>query len=423
MPPRTSRTGVLQLNRRDWLRWTGSGVAFGACGGFGGLLTARADELRRQGRSLILLWMAGGPSQFETFDPKPGHQNGGETKSIATAVPGIQIAEHWPRMAAAWGDVALIRSMSNKEGNHQRASYQLHTGYLPSGSVKHPHLGSAVAQQAPDFASDLPRVISIGRTDGAGFLGVDFEPFLVDNPGQSPQNLAAAAPGRLDRRLRLLSGVNQQFASRGASEVVKNQEQLYAQAARLVRSPAVSAFEFNEESADTRVLYGDSRFGRGCLLARRLVEAGVSVVEVRADGWDTHQDNFDRAPQLARQIDPACAGLLTDLKQRGLLEKTLVVWAGEFGRTPTINARGGRDHYPRAFNCWLAGGGVRGGQVIGATTADGASIASRPVSVPDLHRSICHALRVNADHENISPLGRPMKIVDGGSVVEELFTG
>ncbi|SFI17476.1 DUF1501 domain-containing protein [Planctomicrobium piriforme] len=410
-----------QVSRRRFLQTlavSGAGVL-----SFRDMMAVHAEELRKQGRSLILLWMNGGPSQFETFDPKPNHENGGETKAIATSIPGVQIAHDWEQTAKVMQDIALIRSMTNKEGNHQRATYQLHTGYIPSGSVKHPSFGSCVAQQLADANAELPGVISIGRTEGAGFLGVDYEPFVVDNPGQMPQNVRSAKPqDRLERRLGLLERLDSEFARRGAATAVENHRQLYNKAAKLVLSPATKAFDLSTESQATRDQYGNSQFGRGCLLARRLVESGVTFVEVRADGWDTHDDNFSRISNLASQVDPGSAALVADLKARGLLERTVVVWTGEFGRTPQVNARGGRDHFPRAFNCWVAGGGIKGGQVIGSTSDDGNSITDRPVSVADLLQSVSRALHINPAFENISPLGRPLKVVDGGEPIPELFS-
>ncbi|MCA9046784.1 MAG: DUF1501 domain-containing protein, partial [Planctomycetaceae bacterium] len=213
-----------------------------------------------------------------------------------------------------------------------------------------------------------------------------------------------------------------EFRERGAEVGVENHRQLYGKASKLVLSPETKAFDFKDEPAAVQTRYGDSQFGRGCLLARRLVEHGVSYIEVRSNGWDTHQDNFDTIKRNASQVDPAGAALIADLKERGLLEKTVVLWTGEFGRTPRVNPRGGRDHYPRVFNSWIAGGGIKGGQVIGASTADGTAVDHTPVTVPDLLSSICKAMQVDPTHENISPLGRPMKIVDGGNVVEELFS-
>jgi hypothetical protein len=320
-------------------------------------------------------------------------------------------------------EIALIRSMTNREGQHPRATYQLHTGYVPSGSVKHPNFASCVAKEIGDPELDLPSFVSVGPTTGAGFLGVDYEPFVVNNPGQMPQNVGnPVVEARYQRRLGLLDRLEEEFATRGAEVVVENHRQLYGKAADLVLSSQVEAFDFADEPSDLVSRYGDNQFGRGCLLARRLVQAGVTFVEIRSNGWDTHQDNFERIGTLASQVDPAMATLIADLKDQGLLDSTIVVWMGEFGRTPRVNPRTGRDHYPRVFNAALAGGGIRGGQVIGASTEDGSAVDDRPVTVPDLLSSICQSLEVDPTIENISPLGRPMKIVDGGEVVEELFS-
>ena len=402
--------------RRRFLR-TAAAVTAGGLG-FRDLMALEAENLRRQGKSMILLWMNGGPSQFETFDPKPGTESGGPTDAIRTSVPGIRIADNFPNVAKVMDHVALVRSMTNKEGSHPRATYQMHTGYIPSGSVKHPSLGSCIAQQIGDPASELPAFVSIGNTQGAGFLGMDYEPFVVNRPGQTPSNVALPTPGnRFERRMNLLGKLEDQFAGSGAEELVATHKSLYRKSSRLVLSPDVATFDTSEESAALKDSYGDNNFGKGCLLARRLVERGVTFVEVRSGSWDSHQDNFEQCATRAGEVDPAMATLITDLQDRGMLKNTLVVWMGEFGRTPKINARTGRDHYPRVFNLAMAGGGIVGGQVHGASTKDGSAVEDSPVSVQDLFQTVCKSLNVKAEHENLSPLGRPMKIVDGGSVI------
>jgi len=212
------------------------------------------------------------------------------------------------------------------------------------------------------------------------------------------------------------------YAQLGGSESVRDHQTLYQQTARMVLSPRMKVFDLNTEPPQLRDFYGRTSFGQGCLLARRLIEAGVTFVEVHRSGWDTHNDNIPRSAKLTAEVDPAYATLLNDLKGRGLLDSTLVIWMGEFGRTPKINPNAGRDHFPHAFSVALAGCGVRGGQVIGATSADGTEVQDQPVTVPDLMRSFCHALGINPDKQNDSPLGRPVKIVDGGRVVGPLFS-
>jgi hypothetical protein len=394
---------------------------------FPDLMALEAGELRKRQMACILLWMGGGPSQFETFDPKPGHANGGSIKTIDTAVPGIKIAEGWDQTAKVMNEIALIRSMTNKEGNHQRATYQLHTGYAPTGTVKHPSLGCIAAGELGDPKFDLPHIVSIGgATVGSGFLGVGLEPFVVQNAVRPPANVALPTrvnPARFQRRLGLLGALEHSgFEGAGGYDRVKDHAALYRQTAGMVLSPRMKAFDLEQEAATTRAAYGQTPFGQGCLLARRLVQAGVTFVEVRSNGWDTHQQVHERVGKLAGQVDPGFGTLIADLKQRGMLDRTLVVWMGEFGRTPKINPNAGRDHFPRAFNVALAGGGIKGGQVIGATSDGGTEVKDHPVAVNDLLISICRALKIDPTKENMTPVGRPIKIVDGGTVIEPLFS-
>ncbi|HTN74838.1 MAG TPA: DUF1501 domain-containing protein, partial [Pirellulaceae bacterium] len=353
-----------QLRRRDFLR--GVSLAGAAAGtlSWTDLVSAQATELRSRGMSCILLWMQGGPSQFETFSPKAGHANGGETKAIATSVAGIEVSENLPQTAKMMHEICLIRSMASKEGSHPRATYLMHTGYLPTASVKYPTLGSIAAHQLGDQAAELPNFVRLGQSrDGAGggLLGVEFDPFVVNVASGLPENTRpASAQNRYERRLGLLDRLEGDYAANGGQQEVNDHRKLYEKASRMILSPKMKTFDIAQESAATRAAYGDSNFGKGCLLARRLVESGVTFVEVNLGNWDTHDNNFERAKQLCTQLDQPYAQLLKDLKERGMLEKTLVVWMGEFGRTPRINPRGGRDHYPRAFNVALAGGGVKG---------------------------------------------------------------
>jgi hypothetical protein len=412
------------LSRRGFLRGIGVGTAGLLGASFTDLMALQAEELRKRQMACILLWMGGGPSQFETFDPKPGQANGGDVGVIQTTLPGVQLAAGWGQTAKALKDIALIRSMTNKEGNHQRATYQLHTGYSPSGTVKHPSFASVVASELGDPKFDLPQIVTIGGpTTGAGFLGVKFEPFLIQNPLQPPANTTpAVAAHRFARRLDLLHSLeNVGFAQTGGADRVRDHNALYRQTASMILSPKMRAFHLDDEPSVLRAAYGQNPFGQGCLLARRLVQAGVTFIEVRSNGWDTHQDNNDRVARLAEQVDPAFATLVEDLKSHGLLERTLVVWMGEFGRTPKINPNAGRDHFPRVFSAAVAGCGIKGGQVIGASSPDGTEVKDHPVTVNDLLASFCHALKIDPAKENMSPLGRPIKIVDGGKVVKPLF--
>jgi uncharacterized protein (DUF1501 family) len=416
------------FDRRALLQAVSTVGLAGIAGGWKARFAGAAEELRKRGKACILLYMRGAPSQFETFDPKPGSPNGGPTRAIETAAAGVRIAEGWERVAAQMNDIALIRSMTNgKEGNHDRAVYQLHTGYLQSGTVRHPTLGSTAAAElgADDF--DLPHFVNIGHRSGvvgAGYLGMSYAPFSIVDPAKLPNNIQLAQgtnAERFVRRNELLRDLEADFAAAGGAAAVKDHQLLYAKTQRLVLSPRIQAFDLTKESEAVRDRYGRTEFGQGCLMARRLIEQGVTCVEVESPGWDTHDDNFNRVRTLAGQVDPAFAALVADLKERGLLESTLVVWLGEFGRTPRINAKTGRDHHPLSFNVALAGGGIQGGRVIGSTEANGNAVEDRPVTVPDLFCTFCRALGIDARKERISPLGRPLKVVEGGSAVAELF--
>ena len=424
MHVRTGRDGV--ISRRTFMRDAALISGLGLLG-WKDALTLHAGELRKRGMACILLFMRGGPSQLETFDPKPGTSNGGPTKAISTSVSGIQVAEGWSNLAKEMKDVAIIRSMTNREGEHVRASYQLHTGYAPTGSVKFPTLGSVVASEIAPSDFDLPHFVSIGNrldTIGSGFLGMNVAPFLVADPSKVPNNVSlpgGVSTNRFNRRLGLLQQLEKEFAEGGGGARVHDHRALYGSASQMVLSPRLKTFDVGQEKDSVRDRYGRSPFGQGCLLARRLIETGVTFVEVAVNGWDTHDDNFNRVKKLSDAVDPGFAALVSDLKERGMLDKTLVIWMGEFGRTPKINPRTGRDHFPKAFNVALAGAGVKGGQVIGDSSPDGMAVTNRPVSVPDLFCSFYRALQINPRKENMSTLGRPIKIVDGGKPVTELF--
>src|SRR5262245_46600475 len=332
MHAHTNRDGV--VSRRTFFRNVAAGTAGLGVLGWKDALTLHADELRRQGKACILLFMRGGPSQFETFDPKPGHANGGPTQAIDTAVSGIRIAEGWTNVARQMRDIALIRSMNNREGEHQRAVYQMHTGYIPAGGVRHPSIGSIVASEIAPRDFDLPHFVSVGNrfaTVGSGFLGMAYAPFAVSDPNRMPGNVEL--PGgvnnaRFGRRMNLMTDLERDFAEAGGEHPVEQHRHLYESAANMVRSPRIRAFDLSQESASTRDRYGrsagggafgggGSSFGQGCLLARRLVEAGVTFVEVDLNGWDTHQNNFESCTRLSEQADKGFAALVQDLRERG----------------------------------------------------------------------------------------------------------
>ena len=415
------RSGIL---RRDFLRSVAASSTFGACH-WSNTIAAQSAQIRRRGKACIVLWMQGGPSQFETFSPLSNHQNGGETRTTETRITGLHISEQLPHIANVMDNICVLRSMTSTEGSHPRASYLWHTGYLPTANVRHPAFGSLAVDQIGAAAADLPSFVRIGdrftnASDG-GLLGVGVDPFLYRDPNGPPRNSQPATERRqFQRRLALLRRVEEGFNQFGEREKT-NHQQLYEKAARLVQSPKQPVFDIENEPRQIRQAYGESDFAAGCLMARRLVEQGVTFVEVMLDGWDTHRDNFAQTKQLCQQLDQPYAQLIRDLKLRGMLDDTLVVWMGEFGRTPQINGRGGRDHYPRAFNVTLAGCGVQGGQIIGATDRTGSEVTDRPIQVTDFFHTICHALGMDAEQENLGPSQRPIRVVAEGNVIHEVF--
>ena len=366
-------------------------------------------------KHVILLWMNGGPSHIDTWDPKTG-KSAGPHKAIKTSVPGLLISEHLPRLARAANKLAVIRSMTSKEGNHVRANYLLHTGYAPNPTVAHPSFGAWMSKRLSAPASGLPSFISLnGLSHGGGFFGVPHGPFVVKNGGEMPADVAPAVDeSRFLARKKLLGDMEESFAKQTGDTKVEGRRELYAKADHLMHATSLDAFDVSKETEEVRRSYGDSAFGRACLTAARLVTAGVRCVEVTLDGWDTHKNNFERTKKLMGDLDPAMSGLLADLERRGKLSETLVVWMGDFGRTPRINAADGRDHYPAAWSAVLAGGGVRGGVVHGETDAEGARVVKDPVSVPNLLATIATPLGLNPADTVMSPAGRPIALTENG---------
>ncbi len=373
-------------------------------------------------KACILLWLEGGPSHIDTFDPKLGN---GEFRAITTAAPGVELCEHLPRVADQMERIALIRSMSSAEGNHQRARYLVHTGYAPTPTLTHPSIGSIVSSEIGSPQAEIPNFISLqGPSQGAGFLGVSHSPFVIQNPTRRIENLEP--PGNVDTarfnsRLALAEQLDAGFRRLHPGADVDAHTTITERTVRFMQSDLARAFDVEEEPESVRDAYGREGFGHGTLMARRLVEAGVPFIEVALRGWDTHEDNFGRTATLCGELDAAFSALIRDLGQRDLLDRVLVVVMGEFGRTPKVNENEGRDHWPQAWSAACAGGGVRGGQVIGATDAEGAEVVSGKLGVPDLIASICHPLGIDHTQWNMSPVGRPLQISDYGNVIPGLF--
>jgi hypothetical protein len=433
-----------QLSRREWLRLSAAGVLGCSLSGWLERLAAAADGSPRK-RSCILLWMNGGPSQMDTFDLKPGHANGGPFKEIATSVPGMKFSEHLPKLAKKAKHLALVRSMSTKEGDHQQATYYMRTGYRARGPVQYPPLGSTLSKELGNPDASLPNYVSIAPVTfispaafTPGFMGPEYAPLIVGNQGfgfgqQQPDydRLLTVedlqAPGevkreQVDSRIELLQGLQRDFVAKHPGVPALSHQSAYERAVRLMRTAAGKAFELKDEDKKLRDRYGRNLFGQGCLLARRLIERGVPFVEVTLssaqgapNNWDTHQQNFEQVKKLCEVLDPAWATLLEDLEQRGLLETTMVVWMGEFGRTPKINPQQGRDHFPDAWSTVLCGGGIQGGAVYGKTSPDGMTVKDNPVTVPNFLATVATAVGVDPTKQNMSNVGRPIRIADAGS--------
>lgn len=411
---------LAKLTRRALFQHAGGAAGLSVVGWLSQVAAQAATDPRRK-RSCILLWMAGGPSQMDTFDLKPGHVNGGPFRETATAVPGIRFCEHLPRLAGHMNRLALVRSLQTREGDHGRATAHLRTGYTPQGSIRFPSLGSLVSHELADSQADLPGFVSVLPQGAfalgsvaAGFLGPRHAPLIVASNGGTLQveDIRRASAARSAGRLELLREMEAEFLATRPGSGTASHVSAYDRASRLQRPAAASAFELSQENASLRERYGRNSFGQGCLLARRLVERGVPFVEVSLGGWDTHDNNFEQVRSLCDVLDPAWSTLLADLEQRGLLDETLVVWMGEFGRTPGINPRNGRDHYPPAWSVVLGGGGIRGGQVVGRTDPSGARVEDRPVAVPDLMATILLALGLDPAKQNQSNVNRPIRLAD-----------
>jgi len=425
MAPQTNPDDCCQPDRRELL-------AGGIRGGLGmllaggllrcGLSPALADEAGATKvtesaiRSLVFVFQHGGPSHIDTFDPKPGAPTGGPFKPIMSSIDGVQLGEHLPKIAAQLRHVNLIRSMTSKEGSHDRARHFLQTGYSPAGPVRFPGFGAVIASERNPKELKLPPYVSIGGASlGGGYLGPRWSPFVVQRPDRPVANLEPTSDvdaARLARRRALLTAQEGDFARGRKNKLISGHSDSYERAYAFMSSKARAAFDLSKETEKVRNRYGANEVGLGCLLARRLVEVGVPFISVRSGGWDTHRDNFGRVKTLSNKLDGGVGSLIADLVDRDLLSSTLIVVVGEFGRTPKINANTGRDHWPKAFSCLIGGGGLSAGKVIGKTDAQGARVAERPVTPPDLYATIAQAMSIPRNKVNQSAIGRPFRIVD-----------
>jgi len=388
------------------------------------LLAAKGRDHEPTADHVIFFWNGGGMTHLDTWDPKPGAPTQGEFEPIDTSASGIQISEIFPEFAKEMHNVSLIRSIAGTQGAHGRASYLAQTSYNQTANITHPGFGSVVVSEKEKLG-DLPAYITIsGRARRATYLGQTCEAYFVGNPGEKDPYLAfpeGISKVRGNKRLDTLAKFNARFSSRNASKELGATKTSVEDAVKLMRSPALKAFELDHLPLTEFERYGDTPFGRGCLVAKQLVETGVRFVQVNRGGFDTHSNNFEAMRNHGNVMDPALGSLMHDLDKTGLLKRTLVVMLSEFGRTPRINRNAGRDHYPAVFSCFMAGGGIKGGQVIGSSDKNGEQPHDRPVLIPELHATLCHALGIDPNKEVMTPLQRPMKLVDKGTPIMELF--
>jgi hypothetical protein len=403
---------------------------------------ALADSPKKESKketSCILIWLDGGPTHIDTFDPKPDapKEVRGPFGTISTAVPGVRISEHLPLTAKAMSDIALVRSLTHELGNHNTGRHYLMTGHRPTPVVAYPSLGSVLAKES-GFGRALPPYVIVPQTveySQAGYLPGAYGPFAVGGDPSKPdfrvRDLNAPEGVSIDveaRRRNVLTALDDFSREVEEGPATLACDAFYEQAYKLLGSPAAkSAFDLKKEPGAVRNRYGRKSIGQGCLLARRLVDAGTRFVTVVDRGWDTHVDIARNLPDARFRgsgkvpaLDRAFATLLTDLRERGLLDSTLVVLMGEFGRTPKINNCARRDHWPRAGFVCFSGGGVKGGQVIGATDAHGEVPSDTPVRPEDVAHSMLKLLGVDPHKEYIAPGGRPLKILDKGKMIPGL---
>ncbi|MCA9231153.1 MAG: DUF1501 domain-containing protein [Planctomycetales bacterium] len=386
-------------------------------------ISAQAAALARNQKSCILLWLGGGPPSIDMWDMKPGTPTGGSFKPISTTGEG-QISELLPKLAQQMHLLSIVRSMSTREADHERGRYYMHTGFVPNPNVQHPSYGSVVAHELEGKLRELeiPPFVSIGgASEGPGFLGLAYAPFQVDSNGRVRNVKATVEEARMMDRLKLLDTLERRFVRENRGLAAVEHAKVLQSTLSLLTSSQMEAFNVQAEPAQARESYGETGFGRGCLMARRLVEKGVPFVEVNLGGWDLHQNCFTQLEEKLPEFDQAISALVADLATRGLLENTTVLCMGEFGRTPRINGDAGRDHWARSWSVVVGGGGIRGGQLVGATNEDGTAVTTEPYSSEDLMATVCHSMGIALDKTFKAPNGRPMKIAGGGKVINELF--
>ncbi|MES2790594.1 MAG: DUF1501 domain-containing protein [Planctomycetota bacterium] len=414
------------MSRRHFMQHMATSVAMIPGMQFLSHLQANAAEVKKKQKACILLWMGGGPPTIDLWDLKPGSKNGGEFKPIKTAAAGVEISEHLPETAKQFKNLSLVRSMSTREADHGRGRYFMHTAFVPNPTVVHPTFGSVVSHELGGKRSDLeiPSFVSIdGGSESPGFLGMTNAPFTVGSNGNI---LNAGTDGldahRLTNRFQMLDVIEGGFIGSKRGEAPQSHKDIYKRALNLMTSKQMEAFKVDKEDPKMLEMYGNNAFGKGCLMARRLVETGVPFIEVNLGGWDLHANVFDTlSNQRLPVLDKGIAGLTKDLTDRGMIDDVVIVWMGEFARTPRINQDVGRDHWAASWSVMLGGGGLKNGQAVGATDKDGLSVEGQAYLPGDIWATVAHALGIPLDTVYTSKNGRPIKIANSGNPIKQLI--
>ena len=359
---------------------------------------------------------------MDIWDLKPGAPTGGPFRPISTS-GNLQICEHMPRMAKQMHNMSVIRSMSTSEADHTRGRYYMHTGYKPSPTMEHPSYGAVVSHELKPESLSIPPFISVGGNSlGGGFLGVRHAPFVVNSDGRI-RNLNMKVDTRFHQRAFALDVLEDNFINQNRGSLAKDHRDILKQTFEVLTSEQMNALKVAGEPENVRERYGDHSFGKGCLMARRLVEAGVPFIEVNLGGWDNHQNIFPTLKDTKLpMLDQGMSALIEDLEQRGLLQDTVIIWMGEFSRTPRINGNAGRDHWARSWSLAVGGGGMNTGIAIGKSNEDRTRVETTPYMPQDIMASVCKALGIPLSTTFTSKNGRPMKIANSGKIIGDLFS-
>ena len=401
----------------------GASALAGSALAMGQTLRANATTLKKNQKAAILLWMGGGPSTMDIWDLKPGASTGGPFRQIRTNGD-VEICEHMPMMAKNMDKMSIVRSMSTREADHTRGRYYMHTGYVPNPNVKHPSYGAVIAHELAASRPNLeiPPFVSVGgNSEGPGFLGMSWAPFSVNSNGQVRNLDMGISPDRLTQRVQALKMMESGFIDDNRGIAASEHAKVIGKTLSLMTSEQMKAFKVQQEPDPIQERYGKNNFGRGCLMARRLVEAGVPFVEVSLGGWDNHQNIFptlkdNKLPQL----DQGMSALMEDLAERAMLDDVAVIWMGEFSRTPRINGNSGRDHWARSWSAVVGGAGLNSGIAVGKTNDDGTRVEGTSYTSEDMMATVCNALGISLQTTFTSQSGRPMKIANSGKLIKEL---